>query len=243
MAAGLYIYLPQNQPAGHPSSDQRDAPESASPNNTNQEPELPKLAECTPVPPKTSVLPVETQPRADGTYVFDADLSCVAYTVQEKFLDRPLPNLAVGTTSTLGGHFIVTEDGKVAGGTVAVDLQTITSDSERRDGIVRGLLTHGDKYPHALFTITGADKPVALREGQETEIQLQGTMRIAEAEKPLAFTANVKYSGGTVELTATTRLLMSDFGFRPPSVLNMVKVEDTVQLFVRAVLRRGAKDQ
>jgi len=157
------------------------------------------------------------------------------YEVQEQFLDRDLPNKAVGKTNAIEGEFQFSTDGKPAGKvtTIKVDLRTLTSDSPRRDGRIRTQWLESDKYPYAEFTSTEAQNlPESYSEGQEVSFKLTGDMKIREVTKPVTFDVRGKLQGDTVTGTATAPIRMTDFGFDPPSIAGVLTVEDPVTLAI-----------
>ena len=63
------------------------------------------------------------------------------YRVREQLAGISFPSDAVGTTESVTGTIIVNPDGTIdsAGSKITVDLRTITSDQQMRDGYVRRL--------------------------------------------------------------------------------------------------------
>src|SRR5262245_26223894 len=62
-----------------------------------------------------------------------------SYEVQEQFLNRSLPNKAIGKTNAVEGEFQFRLDGQPSGQVTrfVVDLRTLTSDQSRRDNRIR----------------------------------------------------------------------------------------------------------
>ncbi len=168
------------------------------------------------------------------------------YEVQEQFLDRDLPSKAVGKTKAIEGEFQFSADGKPTGKvtTIKVDLRTLTSDSPRRDGRIRGQWLESDKYPYAEFTSTEAQNlPDSYSEGQEVSFKLTGDMKIREVTKPVTFDVRGKLQGDTVTGTATALIRMTDFGFDPPSIAGVLTVEDPVTLSIDFTAKEAQSGQ
>lgn len=163
------------------------------------------------------------------------DQTEVSYQVQEQFLNRDLPNLAIGKTTSIEGEFQFSLDGKPTGQVtkMTVDLRTLASDEGRRDRRLRTQWLESDTYPLAEFVSTGVEGvPDSYTEGQEITFKLTGDMTIREITKPVTFDVRGTLVGDTVTGTATTLLYMKDFGFDPPDIAGMLTVEDGVTVTV-----------
>jgi polyisoprenoid-binding protein YceI len=169
------------------------------------------------------------------TFTIVPEQTEASYEVQEKFLNRDLPNMALGKTNAVSGDLQVSTDGKPTGKItkITVDLRTLTSDSSRRDGRIRTQWLESDKYPFAEFTSTDVQgTPDTYTEGQEVNFKLTGDMKIREVTKPVTFDVKGKLEGDTITGNATSKILMKDFGFDPPSVAGMLTVEDGVTITI-----------
>jgi polyisoprenoid-binding protein YceI len=169
------------------------------------------------------------------TFRIVPDQTEASYEVQEQFLNRDLPNMAVGKTNTVEGEFQFSLDGKPTGQVTkfTVDLRTLTSDESRRDNRIRRQWLESEKYPTAEFVSTEAQNlPASYAEGQEVSFKLVGNLTIREITRPVTFDVTGKLVGDTVTGTASTQILMKDFGFDPPSVAGMLTVKDGVTIRV-----------
>jgi polyisoprenoid-binding protein YceI len=169
------------------------------------------------------------------TFRIVPDQTEASYEVQEQFLNRDLPNMAVGKTNTVEGEFQFSLDGKPTGQVTkfTVDLRTLTSDESRRDNRIRRQWLESEKYPTAEFVSTEAQNlPASYAEGQEVSFKLVGNLTIREITRPVTFDVIGKLMGDTVTGTASTQILMKDFGFDPPSVAGMLTVKDGVTIRV-----------
>jgi hypothetical protein len=61
---------------------------------------------------------------------------------------------------------------------------------------------------------------------------------VRDVTKPVIFATTVKLEGDTVTGHATTSMLMTDFGFDPPSILGALKAENQAQLELQLTARR-----
>ncbi len=169
------------------------------------------------------------------TFTIVPEQTEASYQVQEKFLNRELPNMALGKTNAVTGELQVSLDGKPSGKVtkISVDLRTLTSDQSRRDNRIRTQWLESEKYPFAEFTSTDVQGiPDSYTEGQEVSFKLTGDMKIRDVTKPVTFDVKGKLEGDTITGSATSKILMKDFGFDPPNVAGMLTVEDGVTVMI-----------
>jgi polyisoprenoid-binding protein YceI len=60
---------------------------------------------------------------------------------------------------------------------------------------------------------------------------------VRDITKPVTFDVTAKLQDGTIEGVATGRLLMSDFGIKPPSFFNTLTVADEFGLEIEITAR------
>lgn len=175
-------------------------------------------------------------PSAIRTFRIMPEQSEAFYEVQERLFMLPAPSKAVGRTKTIEGEFqlMLGPEPRLAGNRFRADLRTLTSDSARRDRFIREQWLESNLYPFADFTVTqGQDLPPRYVEGQEVPFKLTGDMTIRDVTRALTFDTRAALTANTLAGTATTFLLMRDFGFDPPEILGALRVDDGVTLTVR----------
>ncbi len=161
------------------------------------------------------------------------DQSEASYEVQEQFLSRDLPNQAIGNTNAVTGEFQFSLHGKPSGKVtnITVDLSKLTSDESRRDNRIRTQWLESSKFPNAVFTSTDAQGlPETYTEGQDVSFKLTGNMTIRDVTKPVTFDVTGKLVGDTITGSATSQILMKDFGIDAPSIAGMLTVKDGVTI-------------
>jgi polyisoprenoid-binding protein YceI len=194
-------------------------------------PAAPAAAQPTAAPAAQGAAPIA----GARTFRIVPDQTEASYEVQEQFLNRDLPNMAIGKTNTVEGEFQFSLDGQPTGQVTkfTVDLRTLTSDETRRDNRIRRQWLESEKYPFAEFVSTEAQNlPASYTEGQEVSFKLVGNLTIREITKPVTFDVTGKLVGDTVTGTAATQILMKDFGFDPPNIAGMLTVKDGVTIKV-----------
>lgn len=149
-------------------------------------------------------------------------------------------NVAVGTTNAIQGELWIdrTDPRRSRIGTMTVDISTLKSDQERRDSAIRNWWLESSRFPTAQFTPTAIrGLPEAYARGQEVFVQIEGRLRIRQVTRPVTFAARLLLDGNTLSGTATTTILMTDFGFDPPSILGILKAENQVNLELHLTAR------
>jgi polyisoprenoid-binding protein YceI len=142
-------------------------------------------------------------------------------------------NVAVGTTNAVQGEMWIDRSNPPRSriGTITVDISTFKSDSNQRDRMIRTQWLESSRFPMAQFTptaITGL--PDAYVPGQELFVQIAGNLRVRQVTRSVTFATTLKLDGVALTGVASTRILMTDFGFAPPSLLGILKAQNQVTL-------------
>lgn len=182
--------------------------------------------------------PTQAQQPAGGmprVFAIVPEESEASYDVQEVLAFLPLPSRAVGRTKAIEGQFTLAMGAapRIEDAQFSVDLRTLTSDQNRRDQLIRTQWLESNTYPMAEFRATRVEPlPAGYVEGEEVPLRITGNMTIRTTTLALTFDTRATMQGNTIRGTATTFLLMRDFGFEPPNIANAVLVEDGVNLTV-----------
>jgi polyisoprenoid-binding protein YceI len=175
-------------------------------------------------------------------YVIDPSASQVLYHVAETFIDQNNRfNVAVATTHGIQGEILIdrAHPRQSRLSPITVDISQFTSNSRRRDNAIRERWLESAKYPMAVFTPTVIQGlPDAYADGREISVQVAGNLKVRDVTRPVTFAATVKPEGDTVTGHAITGILMTDFGFDPPSILGVLKAENQAQLELQLTARR-----
>ena len=168
-----------------------------------------------------------------------AEQSSVSYSVQEEFLGGAAGMIGkeagtvttVGATNAVSGQIVLDFSGEspsLVSGQASVDVSTLTSDDSRRDDRIRSRWLESASFPTATFTFTSMTgfPAGAYQEGEAVSFQLVGDLTIRDVTRPVTFAVTATLQGNTLSGTATTQILMSDFGVEPPNLLNILTVAD-----------------
>ena len=167
---------------------------------------------------------VELAPDTDGTWTVSPG-SSAGYRVDEVLNGADVT--VAGTTDQVSGQVVVT-GGDLTSAEVVVDVASVSTDSNQRDGYFRSNVMDVGTHPTATFRIPG---PVDLPELSGTpvtvpvtgDLTLRGTTRQVQADLAVVRTAE------GVEVSGVVPVVFGDFGITPPD-LGFVRVEDRGQV-------------
>jgi polyisoprenoid-binding protein YceI len=234
---------PAAAPAG---SEAEAAPAEALPEAAEQtgssDTEAPQVSPADQAPEATST-PAEGQSQGSASatqrlFAIVPEQSQAQYAVEEEFFGQAVPFVnAVGTTDAIDGSVTLDfADGNVsiANSTFTVDISTLTSDSPRRDRAIRDRWLESSRFPLATFVATGVENmPEDSDFGQDVSFQVVGDMTVRDVTQPLTWDMTARLDGETLTGSASTFLLMRDFGFEPPDIAGILKVTDGVTVTVQ----------
>ena len=140
------------------------------------------------------------------------------------------------------GSFTITdESGALAAHdiTVKVDMTTLKSDKEFRDGRLHTQGIQTDRFPTSTFKATG---PIAVpdtaRTGADFTVPVTGDLTLHGVTRSVTVTIQGRASGDTVELVGSYTFPFSDFKIDKPSSPFVVSIEDNGTLEFKLKFRK-----
>ena len=173
-------------------------------------------------------------PATDGLQLIVApDGNEVRYRVREQLVGVDLPNDAIGATKDVTGGISFDAKGNLvpASSKFTVNVGTLKSDKDRRDGYIRGRVLETTKFPTVELSpksITGLTLPLPTT-GTKT-FQVIGDLTVHGVTKPTTWQVEAVFGGGKVSGTATTMFPFATFGLTQPRVPIVLSVADTIKL-------------
>jgi len=163
---------------------------------------------------------VELAPEADGTWTVGAG-SSAGYRVDEVL--NSVDVTVAGTTDQVTGQVVV-EGGDLASAEVVVDIESVTTDSSRRDGYFRDDVMDVAAHPTATFVVTG---PVDLPEltGTPVTVPVTGRLTVKGTPREVQADLSVVRTPEGVAVSGSVPLVFADHGVEAPD-LGFVRVED-----------------
>lgn len=176
----------------------------------------PTTAGATTTAAPTTALATTIAPTADpsGTWTATTD-STLGYRVQEVLGGVDVE--AAGRTNQVTGSLTI--DGTQAtAAEFTVDMASITSDSDRRDGQFRTRIMTVDQFPTATFVLTAPiDFGTVPAEGQPLTATATGDLTLRGTTRSVTFDVEAKLEGGRIGVLGSIPILFSDFAIPDPS--------------------------
>ncbi len=149
-------------------------------------------------------------------------------------------NVAVGVTGAVRGEVMIDRANPRASrvGPITVDISQFRSDSPRRDNTIRTQWLESARFPTAAFTSTQIDGlPAQYEDGRDISVRIAGNLKVRDVVKPATFAATLRLAGQQLSGTATTKILMTDFGFDPPAIFGILRAQNEVEIEFHFVAR------
>lgn len=205
---------------------------------------------ATPIIPSAPNTPIDTGVAARSAEATRVDLvvgdSEARYRAQEVLVGRGA-NEAVGTTRNVSGTIQVEPDGTITAdqSRIMVDVASLQSDSSTRDNYIKRNTLRVGEFPNAVFVVSSAPGlPIPLPTSGSATFELVGDLTVHGVSRPTTWQATATFAEREVTGSATTTVLMTEFGMTPPRVGSVVSIEDSVklELDVRATVAPSIAD-
>ena len=164
------------------------------------------------------------------------DGSTAQYRVREQLAGIPFPSDAVGKASGVSGTIEFAADGSIVSSRskLIVDLRTLTSDQEMRDGFIKSpQILNVEQYPLAEFVpkrVVGLSWPFPQGMQGQAGFQLIGDMTAHGVTKEVTWNVIATFGGGHVSGRADTELTFDTFGIPKPKLARLLSVDDAIKL-------------
>ncbi len=186
-------------------------------------------------------LPVDAVAQARGAaapapmirYTIAGEGNEARYRVREQLAGVSFPNDAVGVTSGITGVIVVDPTGRIqaAESRITVDVTTLKSDRDRRDGYVRNRTLETATHPTVVLEPTelrGVKWP--LPASGTVTFQLVGNLTVPGVTRPTTWEVTLAVAGDVLTGTATTSFTFDEFTITKPRVAAVLSVDDTIKL-------------
>lgn len=155
------------------------------------------------------------------------------YRIREQLVGLDLPNDAVGATSGVTGGIAFDAAGKVvpSASKFVVNVASLKSDKDRRDGYVRGRILQTQENPTVELSPTavrGIGLPLPTSGSRTFEVL--GDLTVRGVTKPTTWQVTATFDAGRVAGTAATTFTFAEFGLTQPRVPVVLSVADSIRL-------------
>jgi polyisoprenoid-binding protein YceI len=133
-------------------------------------------------------------------------------------------NTAVGRTPDVSGTMTVA-DGAVTAADVEVDLTTLDSDSDRRDGALRSRGLESDRFPTATFRLADPVRlPAGLTDGERATVTAAGELTIHGVTNEATVELQAEIRGAAGVVVGSAPIVLADYGIDPPTGFSVLSI-------------------
>ena len=167
----------------------------------------------------------------------DLTTASARYRVKEQLVGVSFMNDAVGSTDKVTGTIVIMPNGSFGPQSkLTVDMKSLSSDQEMRDGYIRNRVLDAEKFPVMEFVPKRAQGlPAPLPSppaAQAIGFQMIGDMTLKGVTKEVTFNIAGTLRGATVAGVASTSFKFTDFNLPKPAVPLLLSAEDTINIEV-----------
>jgi polyisoprenoid-binding protein YceI len=167
------------------------------------------------------------------------------YKVREQLAGISFPSDAVGTTESVTGTIVLNPDGSIDAtrSKLVVDLRTLKSDQQMRDGYIQGRTLETEKFPTIEFVPRRAvGLPAPLPSGRQAQagFQLIGDMTLHGVTNEATWNVVATFGNDQVAGRATTTIQFGTFKMAKPSLARIMSVDDKIELEIEFKCKRTA---
>ena len=165
------------------------------------------------------------------------------YKVREQLAGISFPSDAVGTTESVTGTVVVNPDGSIdaSKSKLTVDLRTLKSDQQMRDGYIQGHTLETEKFPMLEFVphrAVGLSAPLPAGMQAQSGFQLVGDMTLHGVTSEVTWNVVATFGNEVVGGRATTTLQFDTFKLTKPSLARLLSVDDKIELEIEFRCKR-----
>jgi len=169
----------------------------------------------------------------DGRWVLSAQESEARYRVKEQLAGFDLPNDAVGVTREITGTITFASDGSIVSeqSEVRVQLGSLTTDNDRRDGYVRSRTLEVEQYPEAVLVprrFVNLSNPLPVT--GSVSFQMEADLSLHGETHPTVWEVTAEFGAEAISGFATTAFPFHTFGIAVPQVARVLSVDDNIRL-------------
>ncbi|HAP77639.1 MAG TPA: YceI family protein, partial [Acidimicrobiaceae bacterium] len=168
----------------------------------------------TTLPADTTVAPINGE-GVDGVWTIAQADTTVGYRVQEVL--GGVDTEGAGRTNQVTGSLTLAGTQATAG-EFTVDMASVTSDSDRRDGQFRDRIMSVDEFPTATFVLTAPIEFGAIpAEGESITATATGDLTLHGTTLSVTFEVEARLENGRIGVLGSIPILFSDYGIPDPS--------------------------
>ncbi len=189
--------------------------------------------------------PAANEDTKTGVKLEIAEGSRAVYRVREQLAGISFPSDAVGVTNDVSGTLYIRPDGSIdsARSKITVDLRTLKSDQDMRDGFIRGARgLNTETHPMAEFVprrAVGMPWPFPAAPPAQAGFQLVGDFTVYGNTREATWNIVATFSPQNVAGRAETKFTFDTYGIPKPQLARLLSVDDTINLELEFRMTRG----
>ena len=162
--------------------------------------------------------------------------SVARYEIGEQFARLPTPITAVGETSAINGKVYFDPSGNISeydASIIVVDVESLTSDENKRDNWVRRNGGIGSEIYIILTKVSGHTWP--LPDSGKMEVTIEGEMTISDITNPVTWNGLLGIEGSDITGSITTIITWDQFSLSKPRLPFIISVDDEITLELEVI--------
>ena len=165
-------------------------------------------------------------------YTVAPDGNEARYRVREQLLHHDLPNDAIGKTTAITGGITIAKDGSIdtAASKITIDVTSLKSDQERRDGYVQHRILETAQYPTVVFTPTELHGVKLPPSSTAQSFDVAGLLTVFGVTRPTVWHVTAQSTNADLRGTGRTQFSFEDVSLSQPHVPVVLSVADTITL-------------
>lgn len=167
--------------------------------------------------------------------------STARYLITEQLANLDFPIDAIGETNQINGSIIFTKNGNIIEdeSKITVNVNSLKSDSSRRDRYISRRSLESEKYPEAtIFIKEIRNLPWPLPESGSAEINIIGDMNVHGVTDRIAWDTDVNFNKNKINGIAKTNFKFEKFNMDLPRVAIVLSVENNIRLELEFVAEK-----
>mgnify|MGYP001406207233 FL=1 len=167
--------------------------------------------------------------------------STARYLITEQLANLDFPIDAIGETNQISGSIIFNKDGNIIEdeSKITVNVNSLKSDSSRRDRYISRRSLESEKYPEAtIFIKEIRNLPWPLPESGSAEINIIGDMNVHGVTDRIAWDTEVNFNKNKINGIAKTNFKFEKFNMDLPRVAIVLSVENNIRLELEFVAEK-----
>jgi polyisoprenoid-binding protein YceI len=178
------------------------------------------------------IVPTTHRAPVGARYIVAPSGNEARYRVREQLMHHDLPNDAIGKTTAISGGITIAKDGSIdtAASKITIDVTSLKSDKDRRDGYVQHRILETAEYPTVVFTPTELRGVKLPPSSAAQSFDVSGLLTVHGVTRPTVWHVTAQSKDADLTGTGRTQFSFEDMSLSQPHVPVVLSVADTITL-------------